>query len=143
MLVFLLPLKQKTFCKIKWIWLWNRNTSMWGALGFCLRGVSWGRQPGIFTNHWTTNELKAAGDKSLTIIYFFLSEKFFCEKMVSPSNDDRFDNKIFLPNIWHFPGITRINYVSIFSIIILKINERTLLYIWTIGTSYFEVQSVI
>ena len=142
MLVFLLPLKQKTFCKIKWIWLWNRNTSMWGALGFCLRGVSWCRQPGIFTNHWTTNDLKVAGDKSLTIIYFFLSEKCFCEKIVSLSNNDRFD-KIFLPNIWHFPRITRINYVSIFSIIILKINKRTLLYIWTIRNSYCEVQSVI
>ena len=45
--------------------------------------------------------------------------------MVSLSNNDRFDNdKIFLRNIWHFSVITRINYVSIFFVFILKIHER-------------------
>ena len=61
-------------------------------------------------------------------LYFSLSEIIFHEKMVSLSNNDRFDNdKIFLRNIWHFSVITRINYVSIFLVFILKINERTLL----------------
>ena len=42
-------------------------------------------------------------EKSITIFYFFLSEIIFHEKMVSLSNNDRFDNdKIFLCNIWHF-----------------------------------------
>ena len=46
--------------------------------------------------------------------------------MVSLSNIDRFDNdKIFLRGIWHFFIITRINYVSIFFVFILKIHERT------------------
>ena len=46
------------------------------------------------------NDLKVAGYKSLTIIHFFLSEIFFCEKMVLISNNDRFDNDvIFLRNI--------------------------------------------
>ena len=48
-----------------------------------------------------------AGHKSITIIYFFLSEIIFREKMVSLSNNDRFDNdKIFLRNTWHFSVIT-------------------------------------
>ena len=55
-----------------------------------------------------------AGHKSITIIYFFLSEIIFREKMVSLSNNDRFGNdKIFLCNVWHFSVIT-INHVSIF-----------------------------
>ena len=92
------------------------------------RGFSWGRQQAIFTDHWTTNDLEVAGHKSWTIIYFFLSEIIFREKMVSLSNNDRFDNnKIFLPNIWHFSIIRRSNYVSILFLFILKIHERTLL----------------
>ena len=77
------------------------------------------RQP---LNH---NDLKVAGHKSITIIHFLPSEIVVVEKMVSLSNNDRFDNdKIFLRNIWHFSVITRINYVSIFFIFILKIHER-------------------
>ena len=61
-------------------------------------------------------------------LYFSLSEIIFHEKMVSLSNNDRFDNgKIFLHNIWHFCIITGINYVSIFFEFILRIHERTLL----------------
>ena len=59
----------------------------------------------------------------MTIIYFFLSEIIFREKMVSLSNNDRFDNdKIFFNNddIWHFSIITGINYVSIYFRIYLK-----------------------
>ena len=64
----------------------------------------------IFASHWTTNDLKVTGHKSITI-YSFLSEIIFRKKMVSLSNNDKFDNnKIFLHNIWHF-SIIRINYV--------------------------------
>ena len=83
------------------------------------------RQP---LNH---NDLKVAGHKSITIIHFLPSEIVVVEKMVSLSNNDRFDNdKIFLHNSWHFFVITRINYVSIFFIFILKIHERTSLSIY-------------
>ena len=75
-----------------------------------LRGFSWGWQMTIFAGHWTTNDLKVTGHKSITI-YSFLSEIIFRKKMVSLSNNDKFDNnKIFLHNIWHF-SIIRINYV--------------------------------
>ena len=51
----------------------------------------------IFVDHRTTNDLKVARQKSIAIIYFFLSEIIFCEKMVSLPNNYRFDNdKIFL-----------------------------------------------
>ena len=51
--------------------------------------------------------------------------------MVLLSNNDRFDNdKIFLCNIQHFFIITRINYVSIVFVFILKIHERNLLQIY-------------
>ena len=74
----------------------------------------------MFVYHWTANDLKVAGHKSITIIWFFLSEIIFREKMVSLSNNDRFDNdKIFLCNIWHFSIITGINYVSVFFVFIL------------------------
>ena len=63
------------------------------------RGFIWGRRPTIFADQWTRNDLKVAGYKSITIIYFFLSEIIFCEKMVSPSNNDRFDNDKILHNI--------------------------------------------
>ena len=85
------------------------------------------RQSGVSVEvkHWTTNDLKVAGHKSITIIFFF-SEMIFCEKMVSFSNSDRFDNdKIFLCNIWHISIIIGINYISILLVFILKINERT------------------
>ena len=89
--------------------------------GFQLRPAT-----GDFPDHWNTNDLKVAGHKSITIVYFFLSEIIFREKMVSLSNNDRFDNdKIFLRNIWHLSVITRTNYVSIFFIFMLKIHERT------------------
>ena len=80
----------------------------------------------------------------MTIIYFFLSEIIFREKMVSLSNNDRFDNdKIFLCNIWHFSVIT-INYVSIFFRIYLKDTWKNFVVnIWTIRNSYSEVQSAI
>ena len=51
--------------------------------------------------------------------------------MVLLSNNDRFDNdKIFLRNIYHFSVITRVNYVSVVFIFILKIHERNLLQIY-------------
>ena len=88
------------------------------------RAFSGGRRPAIFADHWTTNGLKVAGHKSVTV-YFFLSEIIFREKMVSLSNNDRFhDDNIFLCNIWHFSIITGINYVTIFFVFILKIHER-------------------
>ena len=41
--------------------------------------------------------MKVAGQKSITIFHFFLSEIVFREKMISLSNNYRFDNdKIFL-----------------------------------------------
>ena len=54
-----------------------------------------------------TNDRKVAEHKFMTIIYFFLSEIIFPKKMVSFSNNDRFENgKIFFDNdnenIWHF-----------------------------------------
>ena len=52
-----------------------------------LRGFSWGRWLVIFADHWTTNDLKVARQKSITIIYFFLSEIIFREKMISLSNN--------------------------------------------------------
>ena len=75
-----------------------------------------------------TNDRKVAEHKFMTII-FFLSEIIFPKKMVSFSNNDRFDNgKIFFDNdnenIWHFSIITGIR---IFFVFILKIHERTLL----------------
>ena len=91
---------------------------------FTDRGFSWGWRPEIFADQSTTNDLKVAGHKSTTI-YFFISEIIFRKKIVSLSNNDRFDNyKIFLPNVWHFSVITRINYVSIFFVFIVKIHER-------------------
>ena len=50
--------------------------------------------------------------------------------MVSLLNNDRFDtDKIFFDNdndnIWHFSIIKGINYVSIFLVFMLKIDERT------------------
>ena len=104
------------------IFFFNRFTQPPAPL---TRGFSWSQWPAIFTNHWTRNGLKVTGNKSITIIYFFLSEIIFCERMISLSNNDRFDDKIFLRNIWHFSVITRINYISIFFLFILKIHERT------------------
>ena len=108
------------------------------------KGFSWSQWPVIFADHWTTNDLKVAMHKSITIIYFFLSEIIFHENMVSLSNNDRFDNdKIFLCNIWHFSVIT-INYVSIFFRIYLKDTWKNFVVnIWTVSNSYCEVQSAI
>ena len=67
------------------------------------QGFQWGWWPTIFADHWNTNDLKLAVDKSITIICFFLSEITFREKMVSLSNNDKFDNdKIFLCKILAF-----------------------------------------
>ena len=96
-----------------------------------IRGFTWAWRPAIFAKHWTTNDLKFAEHKSITIIYFFSFWNDFSWKIISLSNNDRFDiDKIFLRNIWHFSVITRINYVSIFFIFILKIHERTSLSIY-------------
>ena len=86
-----------------------------------IRGFIWGQRPAIFANHWTANDLKVAGHKSITIC-FFLSEIIFREKMVSLSNNDRFDDaKIFHCKVWHFSIITGIYCVSIFFVFILNI----------------------
>ena len=101
------------------------------------RGFSWGRRPAISADHWTTNDLKLAGHKFITI-YFFLSEIIFREKMVSVSKNDRFDNdKNFFnndnDNIWHFSIITGINYVSIcFRIYLKDTGKNFVVNIWTI-----------
>ena len=101
------------------------------------RGFSWGRRPAIFADHWTTNDLKVAWHKSITIIYFFLTEIIFRKKMVSLSNNDRFDNdKIFLCNIWHF--LVRFYIFRIY----LKVTWKNFLVnIWTI--SCCEMQRLI
>ena len=90
-----------------------------------IRGFSSGRRPAIFADHWTTNDLQVAGNKFITIIYFFLSETIFREKIISLSNKDTFDNdKISFnndnDNIWHFSIMTGINYVSICFCIYLR-----------------------
>ena len=78
------------------------------------RGFSWGWRLAIFACHWATNDMKVARHKSI-IIHFFLSGIIFREKMVSLSNNDRFDNyEIFFRNIWHFSVLARISYASIF-----------------------------
>ena len=96
-----------------------------GSTHITYRGFSWGQQPAIFADHWTTNDLKVTGHKSITKINFFLPEMVFCKKMVSLWNNDRFDNdKIFLQNIWHFSVITGISYVSICFHIFLKYTSK-------------------
>ena len=116
--------KKKSFCDGCFSQQGRPQTTV--QLNILCRGFSWGRRLVILADHWTTNDLKVAWHKSITIIYFFLSEIIFCEKMVSLSNNDRFDNdKIFLRKIWHFSVKTRINYVSIFFVYILKIHGRT------------------
>ena len=100
----------------------NVQISIQFQYGF-IRGFIWGQRPAIFADHWTANDLKVTGHKSITII--FLSEIIFRGKVVSLSNNDRFDDaKIFLCNSWHFSIITGINYVSIFFAFILKIHEK-------------------
>ena len=106
-------------------------------------GFNWGRQLAIFADHWTTNALKVAGYKSITIIYFFLSEIIFRERIAALSNNDRFDNyKIFLRNIWHFSVITRINCFYFFHIYLKDTWKNFVVNKWTIHNSYCEVQSV-
>ena len=91
-----------------------------------------------------TNDRKVAEHKFMTIIYFFLSEIIFPKKMVSFSNNDRFDNgKIFFDNdnenIWHFSIITGIR---IFFRIHLKDTWKNFVVnVWTIRNSCCEVQS--
>ena len=98
----------------------------------------------IFADRWTTNDLKVAGHKSITMIYFFLSEIIFCEKMVSLSSSDRFDNdKIFLRNMWHFSIITGINCFYFVRIYLKDIWRNFIVNIWTIRNSHCEVQSAI
>ena len=106
-------------------------------------GFSWGRPPAIFADHWTTNDLKVTGHKSLIIIYFFLSEIIFREKMVSLSNNNRFDNdNTFLCNIWHFSVIRRINYVYFFCIYLKNTWKNFVVNIWkyVIATARCRVQ---
>ena len=40
------------------------------------RGFSWGRRLAIFADHWTTNDLKVARHKSITMYFFFLNQFF-------------------------------------------------------------------
>ena len=107
-----------------------------------LWGFSWGQQPPIFAHHWTTNDLKVTRHKSITTYFFSLWNIFF-GKIVSISNNDRFDNdKIFLCNIWHFSVITKITFLF-FPIYLKDTRKNFVVNIWTISDSYCEVQSAI
>ena len=100
-----------SFASLKWF----RKVYVHHAFVINEQGFRWGRQLEIFADHWQTNDLKIAGHKLITIIYFFLSEIIFREKMVSVSSNNRFDNdKIFLPNIWDFSVITEIVFLFFF-----------------------------
>ena len=114
-----------SFASLKWF----RKVYVHHAFVINEQGFRWGRQLEIFADHWQTNDLKIAGHKLITIIYFFLSEIIFREKMVSVSSNNRFDNdKIFLPNIWDFSVITEIVFLFFFFffVFIIKMHERTL-----------------
>ena len=100
-----------SFASLKWF----RKVYVHHAFVINEQGFRWGRQLEILADHWQTNDLKIAGHKLITIIYFFLSEIIFREKMVSVSSNNRFDNdKIFLPNIWDFSVITEIVFLFFF-----------------------------